>query len=170
MHNNKKHLCTQQCRLTVLGKSPVLHTSFISPPLLPELTSFLTFILTFPWCTGKPCVLLSTGSQRVGHDWVTVLNCLKISSALMYLLLNNYFFNLKKLNCKLDISIKRKQLLLLNESSQENVTEKNLSALWWGFISMESIQYFSYDSGGTVLSFMDLELRELRLRYNNGWE
>ena len=99
---------------------------------------------------------------------MTVLNCLKISSALMYLLLNNYFFNFKKLNCKLDISIKGKQLLLLNESSQENVTEKNLSALWWGFISMESIQYFSYDSGGTVLSFMDLELRELRLRYNNG--
>ena len=88
----------------------------------------------------------------------------------MYLFLNNYFFNFEKLSSKLDLSIKRKQLLLLNEDSQENVTEKNLSALWWSFISTESIQYFSYDSGGTVLSFMNLELRELRLRYNNGWE
>lgn len=55
----------------------------------------------------------------------------------MYLLLNNHFFNFKKLSSKLDLSIKRKQLLLLNEGSQENVTEKYLSALWWGFISME---------------------------------
>lgn len=48
MHNNKKHLCTQQHRLTVLGKSPALLTSFISPSLLPEVTTFLTFILIFP--------------------------------------------------------------------------------------------------------------------------
>ena len=27
------------------------------------------------WWTGKPGVLLSTGSQRVGHDWATELNC-----------------------------------------------------------------------------------------------
>ena len=26
------------------------------------------------WCTGKPGVLQSMGSQRVGHDWVTELN------------------------------------------------------------------------------------------------
>ena len=26
------------------------------------------------WWTGKPCVLQSMGSQRVGHDWVTELN------------------------------------------------------------------------------------------------
>ena len=26
------------------------------------------------WSTGKPGVLQSTGSQRVGHDWVTELN------------------------------------------------------------------------------------------------
>ena len=26
------------------------------------------------WWTGKPCVLQSTGLQRVGHDWVTELN------------------------------------------------------------------------------------------------
>ena len=26
------------------------------------------------WCTGKPGVLQSTGSQRVGHDWATELN------------------------------------------------------------------------------------------------
>ena len=26
------------------------------------------------WCTGKPSVLQSMGSQRVGHDWVTELN------------------------------------------------------------------------------------------------
>ena len=28
------------------------------------------------WWTGKPGVLQSMGSQRVGHDWVTELNCL----------------------------------------------------------------------------------------------
>ena len=28
------------------------------------------------WWTGRPDVLQSTGSQRVGHDWVTVLNWL----------------------------------------------------------------------------------------------
>ena len=27
------------------------------------------------WWTGKPGVLQSMGSQRVGHDWVTELNC-----------------------------------------------------------------------------------------------
>ena len=27
------------------------------------------------WWTGKPGVLQSMGSQRVGHDWVTKLNC-----------------------------------------------------------------------------------------------
>ena len=26
------------------------------------------------WCTGKPGVLQSMGSQRAGHDWVTELN------------------------------------------------------------------------------------------------
>ena len=26
------------------------------------------------WCTGKPGVLQSMGSQRVGHNWVTELN------------------------------------------------------------------------------------------------
>ena len=32
------------------------------------------------WWTGRPGVLQSMGSQRVGHDWVTELNwrCLKI--------------------------------------------------------------------------------------------
>ena len=28
----------------------------------------------FWWCTGRPGVLQSMGSQRVGHDWVTELN------------------------------------------------------------------------------------------------
>jgi len=28
------------------------------------------------WWTGRPAVLHSMGSQRVGHDWVTELNCL----------------------------------------------------------------------------------------------
>ena len=28
------------------------------------------------WCTGKPGMLQSMGSQRVGHDWVTELNWL----------------------------------------------------------------------------------------------
>ena len=27
------------------------------------------------WWTGKPAMLQSLGSQRVGHDWVTELNC-----------------------------------------------------------------------------------------------
>ena len=27
------------------------------------------------WCTGKPGVLQSTGSQRVGHNWATEPNC-----------------------------------------------------------------------------------------------
>ena len=30
------------------------------------------------WWTGKPGVLQSMGSQRVGHDWATELNCLKV--------------------------------------------------------------------------------------------
>ena len=30
------------------------------------------------WWTGKPSVLQSMGSQRVGHDWVTELNWLKL--------------------------------------------------------------------------------------------
>ena len=30
------------------------------------------------WWIGKPGVLQSMGSQRVGHDWVTELNCTKI--------------------------------------------------------------------------------------------
>ena len=29
------------------------------------------------WWTGKPGVLQSMGLQRVGHNWATVLNCLK---------------------------------------------------------------------------------------------
>ena len=28
------------------------------------------------WWTGRPGVLLSLGSQRVGHDWATELNCI----------------------------------------------------------------------------------------------
>ena len=32
------------------------------------------------WWTGKPDVLLSMGSQRVGHDWATALNWTKASS------------------------------------------------------------------------------------------
>ena len=26
------------------------------------------------WCTGRPCILQSMRSQRVGHDWVSELN------------------------------------------------------------------------------------------------
>ena len=32
------------------------------------------------WWTGRPGVLQSVGSQRVGHDWATELNWLKINS------------------------------------------------------------------------------------------
>ena len=32
------------------------------------------------WWTGKPGVLQSMGSQRVGHDWATELKCTLISS------------------------------------------------------------------------------------------
>ena len=32
------------------------------------------------WCTGKPGVLQSIGSQRVRHDWATELNCVTIHS------------------------------------------------------------------------------------------
>ena len=31
------------------------------------------------WWTGRPGVLQSMGSQRVGHDWVTELNCITVS-------------------------------------------------------------------------------------------
>ena len=34
------------------------------------------------WCTGKPGVLQSMGSQRVGHDWGTKLNWYWAGSAL----------------------------------------------------------------------------------------
>ena len=32
------------------------------------------------WWTGKPGVLQSVGSQRVGHDWGTELNCIELCS------------------------------------------------------------------------------------------
>ena len=40
------------------------------------------------WCTGKPGVLQSMGSQRVGHDWVTELNWTEVLMVnnIMYLL------------------------------------------------------------------------------------
>ena len=36
------------------------------------------------WWTGKPSVLQSMGSQRVGHDWVTELSCLPSFQSLWF--------------------------------------------------------------------------------------
>ena len=33
------------------------------------------------WWTGRPGMLQFMGSQRVGHDWMTELNCIKIMSS-----------------------------------------------------------------------------------------
>ena len=33
------------------------------------------------WWTGKPCMLQSVGSQRVGHDWVTEPNWIELTAA-----------------------------------------------------------------------------------------
>ena len=38
------------------------------------------------WWTGKPCVLQSMGSQRIGHDWVTELNWCFIMPTLLLVL------------------------------------------------------------------------------------
>ena len=35
------------------------------------------------WWTGRPGVLQSMGSQRVGHNWVTELNCVKTNCQTM---------------------------------------------------------------------------------------
>ena len=42
------------------------------------------------WWTGKPGVLQSTGSQRVGHDWATELNSLSFSHFLWFLKKENF--------------------------------------------------------------------------------
>ena len=34
------------------------------------------------WWTGRPCVLQSMGSQRVGHDWATELNWFPVEGLL----------------------------------------------------------------------------------------
>ena len=36
------------------------------------------------WWTGRPGVLQFMGSQRVGHDWVTELNCVKLLQFVKY--------------------------------------------------------------------------------------
>ena len=67
------------------------HTFLGSPSFSPQPVGFPWFLRGHPmasptwwtwiwassgscWSTGKPGVLQSTGSQRVGHDWVTELN------------------------------------------------------------------------------------------------
>ena len=47
------------------------------------------------WWTGKPGVLQSMGSQRVGHDWATELNWLITH---MSLVSGFFFFNIKQIN------------------------------------------------------------------------
>ena len=42
------------------------------------------------WWTGRPGMLQSMGSQRVGHDWATVLNWTGTRLKLYFLLLINY--------------------------------------------------------------------------------
>ena len=37
------------------------------------------------WWTGKPSMLQSTGSQRVGHDWATELNWTALKSTMIQL-------------------------------------------------------------------------------------
>ena len=47
------------------------------------------------WWTGKPGMLQSTGSQRVGHNWVTELNCMGIlepSSYIYFIILAQRLF------------------------------------------------------------------------------
>ena len=50
------------------------------------------------WWTGKPGVLQSMGSQRVGHDWVTKLNLiiLRIKLEFWKMRTRNYYFHSEK--------------------------------------------------------------------------
>ena len=50
------------------------------------------------WWTGRPGVLWFMGSQRVGHDWVTELNCISalVLDLSYILLLHLYYFYLKR--------------------------------------------------------------------------
>ena len=48
------------------------------------------------WWTGRPGVLKSTGSQRVGHNWVTELNWAEVSSSISFFPL--YFFSFSLLS------------------------------------------------------------------------
>lgn len=66
----------------------------------------------------------------------------------MYLLfLHNYFFFFifENLSSKPDLSIKRRQLLLLHEGSQENVNRKEPSHLIVEFYHHRVIWYFCYN-------------------------
>ena len=56
------------------------------------------------WWTGRPGVLQSTGSQRVGHDWVTELNWISFSLVLYRLNQN------KRLSCPPCLSLLKKTL------------------------------------------------------------
>ena len=48
------------------------------------------------WWTGRPGVLKSMGSQRVGHNWVTELNWAEVSSSISFFPL--YFFSFSLLS------------------------------------------------------------------------
>ena len=43
------------------------------------------------WWTGRPCVLHSMGSQRVGHNWATKLNEVRSFRQNLFELMINYF-------------------------------------------------------------------------------
>ena len=50
------------------------------------------------WWTGKPSMLQSMGSQRVGHDWVTELNWSYRSYSSVTNYLTNVFYSKRKTN------------------------------------------------------------------------
>ena len=71
------------------------------------------------WWTGRPGVLRFMGSQRVGHDWATELNWLKLLHSWIYLSEN---INLPKLICQ-----PRKPMFLLIRSLE--IPFKNLKGV-----------------------------------------
>ena len=68
------------------------------------------------WCTGKPGVLQSMGSQRVGHDWVTELNWSR--------------FNKEKANVKKIIIKKAKQETIPGDHMEECLFDWVCGFLW----------------------------------------
>ena len=71
------------------------------------------------WCIGRPGVLQSMGSQRVGHDWSTELNWTKLKATSEYIefkLPSNIDFGFVSI-----VFLRNSYLFLLNLSKSRNL-------------------------------------------------